>query len=591
MPIVGAHVVGDVKVDLSTLSLLNKGLKFVGTPDLVTADTLQGSINRFERSVRLRCGFGGNGTMPKFKVPNPSYVPKHAPPVVENFLGKFASAAERKFQALVAGRQGKCFNLTMCESKALRELRQRQDIVVKPADKNLGPTLMSKEAYSRSVHAHVDDPKVYVSIADVSKEVDRMCAQLRQLVNCYTPPLSEGEQEFFLQGLAMREVPHLYILPKLHKMKALKPPIVGRPIAACHSWITTNMSKFVADRLNGVLTQHNTILQDRTELIALLEQTEVTADTWLLTFDVESLYPNIDQTDCVNACAEALQGDSREKSMVADFLRFILENNFVQVEGEVSRQCSGGAMGTNCLPQAAQLYLAIKWEGVLKRKFGSRFPEVFKRFIDDGFVLFDGSEDELLAFIDALQNELPNINITYQYSQFEVEFLDLVIYKYGSPTASKKSLKVRTHQKALNKYLYIPYSSYHQPGMFSSFLNAELIRYVVTNSNPIWYNCMVEKFTYRLLQRGYPQSVIDSALGKVSYSDRPKYLQHLCHKEKDGNCAFVIPYAHGVADLQLQKLMHELYAGHPEVHAYMPKPIVCFRKNKNLGSWLVRAGA
>ena len=61
--------------------------------------------------------------------------------------------------------------------------------------------------------------------------------------------------------------------------------------------------------------------------------------------------------------------------------------------------------------------------------------------------------------------------------------------------------------------------------------------------------------------------------------------------EKDGNCAFVIPYAHGFADLQLQKLMHELYAGHPEVHAYMPKPIVCFRKNKNLGSSLVRAGA
>ena len=86
----------------------------------------------------------------------------------------------------------------------------------------------------------------------------------------------------------------------------------------------------------------------------------------------------------------------------------------VQIEGKVSRQSSGGAMGTNCLPQAAQLYIAVKWEGVLKRKFGSRFPEVFKRFIDDGFVLFDGSKDELLAFIDALQNELPNINISCQ---------------------------------------------------------------------------------------------------------------------------------------------------------------------------------
>lgn len=158
MPIVGAHVVGDIKVDLSTLSLLNKGLKFVGTPHLLSADTLVNSIDRFKRSVRLRCGFGGNGLRPKFKVPNPSYVPKHAPPVVENFLATFESAAERRFQAIAAGRQGTHFNLTKCESKVLHELRQRQDIVIKPADKNLGPTLMSKEAYSRSGHAHVDDP-------------------------------------------------------------------------------------------------------------------------------------------------------------------------------------------------------------------------------------------------------------------------------------------------------------------------------------------------------------------------------------------------------------------------------------------------
>jgi hypothetical protein len=56
---------------------------------------------------------------------------------------------------------------------------------------------MSNEAYSGLVHAHVDDPKVYIAVADVSKEVDRMCAQLKQLVSdCISPaPWTSGSTE------------------------------------------------------------------------------------------------------------------------------------------------------------------------------------------------------------------------------------------------------------------------------------------------------------------------------------------------------------------------------------------------------------
>ena len=162
----------------------------------------------------------------------------------------------------------------------------------------------------------------------------------------------------------------------------------------------------------------DTILQDRTHLISLLEHTEVTADTYLLTFDVESLYPCIDQVDCVLACAEAVQGFSMQRSMVGDFAQYILEHNIVQVEGKYYRQKSGGAMGTNCMPQAAQLYLAIKWEQPLKAKLGAAFPSVFKCFIDDGFGIFTGSLQALHAFVAVLNDQLPNINITHKFSQF-----------------------------------------------------------------------------------------------------------------------------------------------------------------------------
>ena len=84
--------------------------------------------------------------------------------------------------------------------------------------------------------------------------------------------------------------------------------------------------------------------------------------------------------------------------MIEEFVRFVLKHNVVTVQNRYYQQIFGGAMGTNCMPPAAQLYLAIIWEGVIKQRLGSAFPKIFRRFIDDGFVIFDGSESELLAF-------------------------------------------------------------------------------------------------------------------------------------------------------------------------------------------------
>ena len=95
------------------------------------------------------------------------------------------------------------------------------------------------------------------------------------------------------------------------------------------------------------------------------------------------------------------------------------------------------------------------------------------------------------------------------------------------------------------------------------------------------------------VQRGYPLHMISAAVAKVSYVDRPKYLQQSPRHNNSGSvCAFVIPYVDGTADMRLQQLLHEVYMEHPELQAYIPeKPLVSFKKSRNLGSRLVRAGA
>lgn len=106
---------------------------------------------------------------------------------------------------------------------------------------------------------------------------------------------------------------------------------------------------------------------------------------------------------------------------------------------------------------------------------------------------------------------------------------------------------------------------------------------------------MVDKFRQRLLQRGYVPSVIDAAVAQVSYADRHKYLQrrNQAGPSMDTSCLpLVVPHVSGVPDMRLQQMLHSLYDSSSEaVRTRISKPFVSFTKGKNLGAFLVRAGA
>ena len=604
-PLLGAHNLSNKHFSLDALMLLNNGLKFIPTPKRVTQEQLLASLERFKRSVRLRCMFQDTGQFDKYKLPNPAFVPDMAPPVVEAFLDQIESATMSRFEIFNQQRQQQP-NLSHAQRLVLQSLRQQHDVIIKPADKNLGLTIMPAQAYHEAVLSHVSDPSVYLDVTDtVADVISAACGKLQRLVSRYECVLGHTVCNFLLQGVKMQDPPHLYIMPKLHKMKSLSAPIVGRPIAACHSWVTTNASIWLADVLNGCIADHPTIVTDRTHLIRELEGMRVSKDAWLLTFDIESLYPHVEHEGCIDACTEAVHnptGDVRYRLAVQELLRFVLQNNVVSVQGKKYKQVFGGAMGTNCMPPAAQLYLARKWETKAKALWAERypgkpFPEVFRRFIDDGFVVFEGSEQDLLCFVDVLNTVMDNIKITFHHSRFEVEFLDVVIYKCMEDALLTSSdgtvrLKVKTHQKVLNKYLYIPYNSYHHPGVFKSFIHAELLRYVVTNSDECWYNCMVRKFTHRLLQRGYPMAMVQSMVSRVRHDSRQRYLIGQSGvSTKPGQSVWVVPYAQLVPQLRLPQLLRDQYQSSGEaLHTCMPqRPIVAYTKNRSLGSLLVKA--
>ena len=54
---------------------------------------------------------------------------------------------------------------------------------------------------------------------------------------------------------------------------------------------------------------------------------------------------------------------------------------------------------------------------------------MFLRFIDDLFMIWTGSKQELLEFMSDLNKKHPSIKFEFKYSQTKIEFLDVLVYK------------------------------------------------------------------------------------------------------------------------------------------------------------------
>ena len=158
----------------------------------------------------------------------------------------------------------------------------------------------------------------------------------------------------------------------------------GRPIAACHSFITTDASVYLADVLNEACrAKCPQVLPDSRALVKLLEQSVVSADAYLVTFDVENMYPSIDNAAAIEACTQAVSHADRGPSpgMVEDLLSFVMQNAYCQDNGRFYLQEQGTAMGTNVAPPYANIYVAKQLEEPVKAQV-AYWPAIYKRFID-----------------------------------------------------------------------------------------------------------------------------------------------------------------------------------------------------------------
>ena len=116
-----------------------------------------------------------------------------------------------------------------------------------------------------------------------------------------------------------------------------------------------------------------------------------------------------------------------------------------------------------------------------------------------------------MHFIEQANNHHPTIKFTAEISDKETTFLDTYIDK-GERLERDAILDVRTHFKPTETFQYTHFSSCHPQGVKKGFIKGEALRLLRTNSSKIIFEEKITNFKAHLLQRGYPEDLINTTL-------------------------------------------------------------------------------
>ena len=525
------HNYSKVNFSKRATEVLGLGFKFCPTLKPPKQDDLKSQFNAFCRSVRLNTLFSSEGSIGKDDYNPRLYVRSDwDPPRSDLVLESNLRAIWYDLSLNLFNKPNWLHNLNYPDYQAIRQIKDSESVIVLPADKNLGPVILDKEWVINETlgmlmtdsYAMVDESEWLLKRAYIIKQRDKVC-------DIYKHLLSETELKYLshFDDLSESLLPaRFYIIPKIHKN-----PMVGRPITASCSYITRPISVLVDEYLKPVLSLP-TVLRDSSELIVDLDGKELPPHCILFTADVVSLYPSINIKRAILAIDTLLREHrAQETPLLTTLLRLVLENNFVKCDfsTQIFLQLLGLAMGTPLAVTVANAFMYFIERHLVQSYREKGYLLYFKCFIDDIIGIWNGNLESLKCFLSEYDNLENGINITHVISFDRLSYLDTWI------SISKESphrVEFSTYQKPLNKYLYIPFESFHPNSNKKAFIKGELIRYCRSSSTFKSFNAVRHKFWERLRLRGYPFKFLLPIFRSVTYADRSTLLKPFSVKVK-----------------------------------------------------------
>ena len=446
-------------------------------------------------------------------------------------------------------------NISIRERKALEDLANNDDIVIKKVDKGSSIVIMDKEYYINKVNECVFDKSTYKKL---SKNKDStVMNRVKNLMNKYKTCFDEKGKEFKYVCNFDYMTSNFYGLPKIHKSEKLKeilksfngdfleitelPDLTFRFITAGPSAPTSKLSELIDMLLKPFLVTIPSYIRDTTDFLNKICKLKTNYKNGrLITADIKSMYPSINRDLGYKAVRYFLAKypDLLPKRFDVEFiieaLQIILENSNFQFNGNYFCLKSGTATGTALAPTFANLvmaYLEIQFYKKVENKFGSEISlyviQNWFRFIDDGFIVWNDDFGNYIEFLEILNDLDPHIKFTHDSSKEGLSFLNVYLYFENG------ELLTDIFYKETDSHYYLPFNSCHPRHVKISLPN-NLARIICTIvEDPIKKESRLEELKGWLLKCGYPLDLINNGINKVRQIDQQLLRENSISEEEN----------------------------------------------------------
>ncbi|XP_073448827.1 uncharacterized protein [Aquarana catesbeiana] len=318
-------------------------------------------------------------------------------------------------------------NLSLAQQSALKNLMEKEDLVIKPSDKGGNVVLMNREDYI-NMCLHILNNQEWYQQVPAQKLIEARSNYLTIIDQAYQQGLIDKDTREFLE-VKWPITPTFYSLPKVHK-NIVNPP--AHPIISGIGSHTQTASQYVDGYLRPHVTSLPSYLKDTLDLLKILEGLTIPQGAILAAIDIEALYSSIPHTKGIEVVSEFLRERDTNSWELGQFIILLLEriltNNMFLFNGVTYLQVQGVAMGTSCAPSYANLYLG-GWERTLFSSEGAsmylRHILLWRRCIDDVLLIWTGSTNLLSDFMEFLSQNNFNLKFTIQSDAISIPFLDL----------------------------------------------------------------------------------------------------------------------------------------------------------------------
>ena len=373
------------------------------------------------------------------------------------------------------------------------------------------------------------------------------------------------------------------MLPKIHKVNN-----PGRPIVSAVSCPTSNIATYLDHILAPMVEQLPTYVKDTPSALRIFQDFEFNGPhRYLFTMDVKSLYTVIPHKDGLLALQHFLNKRTVQDPPTTTLIRLaelVLTTNAFIFNDDAFMQISGVAMGSKLGPAYACLFVGHQ-EELISQSYKGQFPHLLLRYIDDIIAATSLPLNQIEEFINYVNNFHPALKFTHTISEETVSFLDIKL------TITENKITSSVHYKETDAHSYFDYNSSHPPKCKDSIPYSQFRRLRRLCSSQEDFETKTKEMSTFFARSNYPESIISSAMNRVSDLSREEALQPSVKQNSIERIPLTLTY-HPL-NKQVKNIIYDnfriLKQDDKTSKIFQSTPLMAYRRDKNIGDILIRS--